>query len=104
MIIYSVTVSIDPAIEADWREWMQKVHIPDVMATGYFTASHFQKLLEPMPEPGVATYNIQYECESKAEYNRYLVHSAPALQAEHAERYQEKYAAFRTILHRESSF
>lgn len=104
MIIYSVTVSIDPAIEADWKEWMQKVHIPDVMATGYFMASHFQKLLEPKPDPGVATYNIQYECESKAEYNRYQEMAAPALQADHTARYKDKFVAFRTILFRESSF
>ena len=104
MIIYSVTVSIDQTIETDWREWMQNVHIPDVMDTGFFEASHFQKLLEPQPEPGLATYNIQYDCLSMAQYHRYLETSAPALQADHTNRYKDRFVAFRTILLREKSF
>jgi hypothetical protein len=104
MIIYSVTVSIDPSVEEDWKYWMQKVHIPEVMATGFFVRSHFHKLLEPVPDPRLATYNIQYECESKSEYNRYMSQAAPALQAAHVARYKDKFVAFRTLLYRESSF
>jgi hypothetical protein len=104
MIIYSVTVSIDTAIESDWREWMQQVHIPQVMGTGFFINSHFQKLLDPVPEPGAATYNIQYECASMELYERYQSEEAPALQADHTSRYKDRFAAFRTLLLRESSY
>jgi len=27
MILYNVTVSLDPSIHADWLEWMRNVHI-----------------------------------------------------------------------------
>ncbi len=37
MIIYNVTVKIDNDVVAEWLNWMQTVHIPDVMQTGYFT-------------------------------------------------------------------
>ena len=34
-ILYNVTVSIDKDVEKEWLEWMKKVHIPDVMRTGF---------------------------------------------------------------------
>ena len=45
MILYSVTVSIDPTVAEDWLDWMRKVHIPDVMATQCFTESRISKIL-----------------------------------------------------------
>jgi len=30
MILYNVTVSIDPEIAEEWLTWMREVHIPDV--------------------------------------------------------------------------
>ncbi len=36
MILYNVTVALDPAIETEWLAWMQQEHIPEVMATGCF--------------------------------------------------------------------
>lgn len=104
MIIYSVTVTIDQQIETDWTTWMHEVHIPDVMNTGYFLSSHFQKLLEPVPEPGTATFNIQYHCESMNAYESYQEKAAPALQADHTERFRDRFVAFRTILHRTNSY
>ena len=45
MIIYNVTVSIDASIHEDWLEWMKKVHIPEVMQTGYFLENKLCKLI-----------------------------------------------------------
>ncbi|MBT6516091.1 MAG: DUF4286 family protein, partial [Crocinitomicaceae bacterium] len=36
MIVYSVTVKVNQEIEENWLRWMKEVHIPDVMATGFF--------------------------------------------------------------------
>jgi hypothetical protein len=104
MIIYSVTVTMDQIIEADWVAWMRTKHIPEVMETGCFAAAHLQRLLDPAPEPGVATYNVQYECPTMEAYEVYREIHAPALQADHSERYKDKFVAFRTILKREDSF
>lgn len=99
MIIYSVTVSINKGVESDWLHWMKEVHIPDVMATGLFSESHFNKLLYPPPhDDNSATYNIQYHCASLADYERYQEEFAPRLQQEHTARYEQQFVAFRTIL------
>lgn len=104
MIIYSVTVTIDNAVESDWVAWMRTKHIPDVMETGCFVAGHLQRLLDPMPEAGVSTFNVQYECVSKDAYEAYVELHAPRLQSDHAMRYKERFVAFRTLLLREDSF
>jgi hypothetical protein len=104
MIIYSVTISIDNAIEPDWVAWMRTKHIPDVVATGHFTEAHLQRLLDPMPEAGQSTFNIQYHCLSLADYETYRESHATRLQQEHAARYKDRFVAFRAILKREDSF
>lgn len=101
MIIYSVTISLDSTIEADWVKWMKEVHIPDVMATGCFVESHIQRLLDPPSEvPGAATFNVQYGCASMADYEKYRDQHAAELQVDHTERYKDRFVAFRTILQR----
>ena len=101
MIIYSVTVSIDVQIEADWVQWMKEVHIPDVMATGLFLGQNMHRLIDPPPHtPGTATYNIQYELASMPDYVNYQENHAAALQEDHTSRYKDRFVAFRTILER----
>lgn len=104
MIIYSVTVSVDNAVEADWVAWMRTKHIPDVMDTGFFVTAHLHRLMDPAPEAGVSTFNIQYECTSIEAYHTYRDTMAPKLQQEHLARYKDRFVAFRTILEREDSF
>ncbi|MFK7972079.1 MAG: DUF4286 family protein [Bacteroidia bacterium] len=100
MIIYSVTISIEAALRANWLGWMEEVHIPDVMATGCFQSYSLQELVEPKPQEGAYTFNIQYLCESLEEYERYQKDFAPALQAEHTKRYKDRAVGFRTLLRR----
>lgn len=96
MILYNVTLNVDPAIHNDWIDWMQTQHIPDVMATGSFLKFKICKLLRA-GEEGV-TYSIQYFCESSKVLHQYQVQHAPALQKEHLERYGDKVVAFRSLL------
>lgn len=100
MIIYSVTVSIDKLIKEEWLGWMQEKHILDVMATGYFQEYSIQEIIEPEPQAGSHTYNIQYLCETIEIYEAYQQTAAPALQKEHTKRYKDRFVAFRTILKR----
>ncbi|MFW5658786.1 MAG: DUF4286 family protein [Bacteroidota bacterium] len=97
MILYSVTVNIEPSVANSWEQYMREEHIPDVMATGYFEGYRMTRLLQPAPEEGV-TWNIQYECVSMAQLNIYQEKAAPALQAEHHQKFEGKFVAFRTIL------
>ena len=98
MILYSVTVSVESDIEAEWLQWMQEAHIPEVMATGYFEAYRMARLLQPKPEIGSVTYNIQYQCTSMAQYKAYDAKEAPALRQATLDRFGQKTVAFRTLL------
>jgi len=96
MILYNVTVSIDPAIADDWVNWMRSNHIPDVMATGCFVESRISRVHGE--EEGGVTYAITYLSPSQEKMDEYQQQHAPVLQKDHAERYAGKFAAFRTIL------
>ncbi len=97
MILYNVTVKVDLDIEPEWKAWMQEVHIPDVMKTGLFTDHKFCRLLEQDESDGI-TYAIQYFCRNMEDYFTYRDKYAPELQQKHAERYADKFVAFRTLL------
>lgn len=95
-VLYNVTVSVDLAIHEEWLIWMKEVHIPEVMATGYFLENRICRV-HAFEEGGV-TYAIQYICHSMTDYEDYQNLAAAALQARHHERYGQKVAAFRTVL------
>ena len=95
-IIYNVTVSIDYEVHNEWLQWMISKHIPDVMHTGYFLDYKLSKILAE--EDGGISYSIMYTAKDMASLNEYQVFHAPALQKEHTEKYQGKFAAFRTLL------
>jgi hypothetical protein len=97
MIIYNVTININNSVHDDWLHWMLHVHIPDVMLTGMFLENRVYKVLAD-EDSGGTTYSIQYVCESMKLYEQYRDVFSPALQAEHAERYKDKFVAFRTLL------
>ena len=98
MIVYSVTVSIDKEIHEEWMNWMKESHIPDVMATGIFKEYKMLRIISGNPEDNGPSYNIQYTCESMADLHQYQVQHAPRLQQEHKDKYEGKFAAFRTLL------
>ena len=97
MIVYSVTVKIDLKAHSEWLEWMRNKHIPDVLATGKFVSHKLFKVLAEDETDGV-TYNIQYFAKTMGDYFDYQNDHAQQLQAEHRERYQDKFVAFRTLL------
>lgn len=97
MILYNVTVKIDLDVHDDWLAWMRDKHIPDVMTTGHFVEYRMMRLLEQDETDGI-TYAIQYGCRGMADLLAYRNNEAPALQAEHTERYKDRFTAFRTIL------
>ncbi len=96
MILYNVTVSIDPAVSEDWLDWMRKQHIPDVMATGCFIESRISRVHGE--EDGGMTFAITYLSPDQQKLNEYREVHAPRLQKDHSERYEGRFAAFRTFL------
>ncbi|MCB9186960.1 MAG: DUF4286 family protein [Flavobacteriales bacterium] len=96
MIIYNVTVNIDENVHDDWVKWMRDVHIPDVMATGFFLENRFARVL--VEDQGGITYSIQYLCKNMADLEDYQREHAARLQSDHNRRYEGKFVAFRTLL------
>ena len=97
MILYNVTVKIDNDVAAEWLQWMQTVHIPDVMRTGYFSENRILKLLGD-DDTEATTYAIQYFCSSIEQYENYNELFAPALREQHTNKFKNKFVAFRTLL------
>lgn len=96
MILYNVTVSIDPSVEESWKQYMCEKHIPEVMATGKFLESRFCRVHGE--EEGGVTYATTYLCESQEMFDAYQNNDAEALREEFNTIWQGKFAAFRTML------
>lgn len=96
MILYNVTVSIDPDYAVEWLDWMRTTHIPEVMATGCFIESRISRV-QGEEENGV-TYAITYLSPSQEKIDEYQRTHAPMLQKDHSEKFSGKFAAFRTLL------
>jgi hypothetical protein len=97
MLLYNVTVTIDLDVHQDWLLWMRETHIPDVMATGMFASNRMCRLLGHEHETS-EIYTIQYLVQDMDQLRRYMNEFAPALQNEHQQRFEGKYAAFRTVM------
>ncbi|MBB6237138.1 hypothetical protein HDC90_001756 [Pedobacter sp. AK013] len=96
MFLYNVTLILDDAIAEEWLQWMQDVHIPEVMATGMFVSNRLLKVIDS-PNEGV-TYCTQYVAETLEQYNKYQEEFAPALQADLNERYKNRFVAYRSLM------
>jgi len=96
MFLYNVTLILEDAAAEEWLQWMQDVHIPQVMATGLFVSNRLLKVVDS-PNEGV-TYCSQYVVETLANYNKYQETFAPALQAELNEKYKNRFVAYRSLM------
>lgn len=97
MILYNVTVQVDPSIEEAWLIWMKEEHIPDVMSTGLFTANRFWRLLD-LDEASGPTYAAQYIAGSREDYNKYIELFASEMRKRGYEKWGERFVAFRTVM------
>jgi hypothetical protein len=78
MYIYNVTTQLAWSIHNEWLQWMQEVHIPEVVATGCFTHHRMVRLLE-VDETEGPTYAVQYFTDMLENYQRYITRHAPKL-------------------------
>jgi len=97
MYIYNVTIKLDHSIHAEWVQWMQEKHIPEVMASGCFTGHKFVRLLDIDEVEGV-TYAAQYFAETREDYDRYIAIFAPALRDDSMKQWGNKFIGFRTLM------
>ena len=103
MILYNVTINIDDTVHDQWLNWMQEKHIPEVLATGKFSAARMVKVLVE-EEMGGTTYATQYTTDSKATLDKYYQVDAPRLREEGQRLFADKMMVFRTELEVISEF
>jgi len=97
MIVYNITIKIDPLIETEWLHWQKNEHIPDVMTTGLFDDHKFFRLLEEDKTEGI-TYVVQYFTSSIENYKKYTEQFAPQLREKALAKWGNRFIAFRTIM------
>ena len=95
MLLYHVTIKIDADAAVEWLEWMREKHIPEVMATGRFESYRLVKMYAD--ETDGITYSIQYITKDMDAIEQYMRLEAPALQADHKNRYEGKFVAYCTL-------
>jgi hypothetical protein len=97
MIIFNVTTNVDESIHEQWVSWMQKKHIPEILATGKFSSARMVKVLIE-EEMGGTTYSAQYTTDSKSTLESYFNKEAPGFRAEIQQLFGNKIVVFRTEL------
>ena len=97
MIIYNVTIKVDPSIHKEWLTWLKEEHIPDMLNTGCFNNAKILRLLETDDTDG-PTYAIQYYAESKAMYNLYIEKYAAFQRQQSFDKWGDQFIAFRTVM------
>lgn len=98
MIIYNVTVSINPEIEQEVIKWFKETHIPEVMETSLFRSYQMFKIIEDPTAKIHNSYAIQYELESWDDFAEYTEKHADRLRGDTQKKYGENILAFRTFL------
>ncbi len=96
-ILYNVTIKIEGSIKEQWLTWLQEEHVPEVISTGCFTHANVLRLLEVDDTEG-PTYAIQYFCESKALYNKYISNHAPLMRQKSFDKWGDRFIAFRSVM------
>lgn len=79
-LLYEVTAVVELELTDGWERYMRERHIPDVLATGWFTRASLARA-------SGGRYLIRYHLASRGDLDRYQAEAAPALRAEFAARY-----------------
>lgn len=95
MYIYAVSVHVQAGSEKEWQEWMQRVHIPDVLKTGCFRNARLFRVEQNENADG-SVFSVQYTYDQKSDFERYEREFAEKLRKEHTEKFGNRCHAFRS--------
>lgn len=96
MYIYNVTINIEESIHEQWLSWMNREHIPAMLATGKFLKALMTRVIVE-EEMGGFTYSVQYTTDSKETLHKYFSENADDLRSQ-SKAFEGKFIAFRTEL------
>ena len=75
MILYEVTLQVDPAMSRAVEEHMRRDHIPNIFGSGCFHRIRFDRA-------STARFRTSYEARTASDLERYLREHAPGLRAD----------------------
>ena len=75
MVIYEITAVVRVELIEEYEKYMRERHIPDLLATGYFSGADFARSAENR-------YRIRYGAPDKAALDAYLNTQAERLRAD----------------------
>ena len=97
MLVYNITLKVEPSIAEEWIAWQKEEHIPEIMATGKFDSYKFFRLLKQDETDG-PTYIVQYFTATKERYEQYINLHAPQLRQKAHDKWGNKFVGFRTLM------
>jgi Domain of unknown function (DUF4286) len=90
VLLYEVTLDVEPALAEEVEEHMRRSHIPAIAATHCFRQIRFCR-------SSAGRFRTSYEAESQADLDRYLRDHAPALREEFTREFPKGVALSREI-------
>lgn len=82
MVLYEVTLQVEPHLAAAVEEHMRQSHIPEIFATGCFRRIRFSAA-------SATRFRTSYQADGQADLDRYLRDHAPRLRAEFEARFPQ---------------
>ena len=80
MVLYEVTLQVEPSLASRVEDHMRREHIPAIFATGCFQQIYFD-------QASPARFRTRYVARAQSDLNRYLQEHAPKLRAEFQDRF-----------------
>jgi quinol monooxygenase YgiN len=97
MIVYEVTLDVDPAIADDYRRWLA-AHVAEMLALPGFVDARIFEVLQPAPPDGRVGFCVHYRLHDEAALDRYLAEHADAMREAGRQRFGERFSASRRVL------
>lgn len=97
MILFNITVNLDPAIEHEWLHWIKTDVLPAALTTNLPVAANVLRLLTEIDNGGV-TYTLQFRFADLDDASAYQNQYVPDFDDALYDRYAEKYVTFQTVL------
>ncbi len=95
MYVYNVTTNVEESEEKKWLDWMQQIHIPEMLATGKFISAKMCKVLVKEDMGGV-TYSVQYTVENLEILENYYKTDAVLMKNKANAKFAGKFVYFET--------
>jgi len=96
-VLYNITIAVDEEVHEEWKEWMIRQHIPDMMSTGCFSEYKMSMILGNEGNDSL-NYAIQYVSPSIEKFFQYRDEHSKRLINDQQTRYKDRYASFRTLM------